>query len=497
MTTVPKHRRVSLVVAVLLLGLLALLAGGRQYWVTWALETGLRRAGAEEIGFNVTQVSPGRIEIADLHFRVRALSVSIRRVTSVRDHWWTPSLGVVRVEEFQAPLTIDDSDTNPWAWATYRNGGSGSLPVKMPVEQIFLDGQVLVQAAALKDQAVSVKVEISRLEGDRWSGMVRADGAGLVLRATGELDPAAQALIFELGESAVDLAVWQGFVQRLVLFPGGALELAGKITADAKGRYAGKTLNASGQVRLRDGSARNAARGVTATGIEADLAFADFARFQSKPGTLRVSEIRVGQLVLRDVAAGFAFAGPAEIDVSQASLQALGGRVAAEPFKYFLNLRELEAVLSVDGISVAEVMALTPDLPAKASGQVNGRLPIRIDSGGLRLGSGWLELRPGVYAEVQFKASGLLTGGLAAGSPSYAVLQKIEAGLLKLKLTTLRLEVRPPDAPAGRSARLHLEGEPVDREVKAPVILDLNVNGPIERLLDLGLDSRVSFSGKQ
>jgi len=210
-----------------------------------------------------------------------------------------------------------------------------------------------------------------------------------------------------------------------------------------------------------------------------------------------VSEIRVGQLVLRDVAAGFAFAGPAEIDVSQASLQALGGRVAAEPFKYFLNLRELEAVLSVDGISVAEVMALTPDLPAKASGQVNGRLPIRIDSGGLRLGSGWLELRPGVYAEVQFKASGLLTGGLAAGSPSYAVLQKIEAGLLKLKLTTLRLEVRPPDAPAGRSARLHLEGEPVDREVKAPVILDLNVNGPIERLLDLGLDSRVSFSGKQ
>ena len=89
--------------------------------------------------------------------------------------------------------------------------------------------------------------------------------------------------------------------------------------------------------------------------------------------------------------------------------------------------------------------------------------------------------------------SGLLTGGASPSSPSYGVLQKVESGLLRLHLTELRIDVRPPNAPPGRSAQLHLVGEPVDPGVKAPVTLDLNINGPLERLLNLGLDRRVNF----
>jgi hypothetical protein len=85
----------------------------------------------------------------------------------------------------------------------------------------------------------------------------------------------------------------------------------------------------------------------------------------------------------------------------------------------------------------------------------------------------------------------MLTRGIDPKSPTFAVMQKVESGLLRLKLGELRLDVRPPDAPAGRSATLHLAGEPTDPQVKAPVQLDLNVNGPIEALLNLGLNSRV------
>ena len=141
-------------------------------------------------------------------------------------------------------------------------------------------------------------------------------------------------------------------------------------------------------------------------------------------------------------------------------------------------------------------MALTRDLPAKAVGRVDGRFPLRLDDSGVRLGTGWLQLKPGVHAEIQFNATGLLTGGAAPSSPSYAVLKKVESGLLKLKVSELRLDIRPPNAPAGRTARLHLAGAPVDPDVKAPVILDLNVNGPLEKLINLGLDSRLSFGSK-
>ena len=64
-------------------------------------------------------------------------------------------------------------------------------------------------------------------------------------------------------------------------------------------------------------------------------------------------------------------------------------------------------------------------------------------------------------------------------------------------MNELRLEIYPPNSPPGRTAQLHLAGEPLDPGVKAPVTLDLNVNGPLEKLLNVGLDSRVSIGQKR
>jgi hypothetical protein len=178
--------------------------------------------------------------------------------------------------------------------------------------------------------------------------------------------------------------------------------------------------------------------------------------------------------------------------VDAVKFDAFGGTVRAEPFRLFLNLRELDATVSVERLDIAQLLALTDKVPAKAQGRVDGKLPIRFDGSGIRFGTGWLALSQGVPAELQLQAEGLLTAGTDPRSPSFPVLKKVESGLLRLRLNQLRLEVRPPNAPPGRSAVVHLKGEPVDPEVKAPVTLDLNVNGPIERLINLGLDDRVS-----
>ena len=475
---------------------LTLLAGGllaRLALTGMAVGSLLQLAGASEVKFTVAQASPWRVVVEDLGFHVRTQAFAAKRVTFARAHWWTPSLGAVRVEQARLPLKIDGSDTNPSAWATYKNGTATIQPMSVPLEEVSVDGELVVQAAALPDQTLTVKIDAHLTPQKTWEMKLQADGPGLGLKAEGILQPASLDLDFKLPEISLDLKQWQGFVQRLVLLPGGAWEMEGKLTGSAEGRLAGKKLTLSGPVRLREGRVRYAPKDVTAEGIEADLDFIDLDKFLTKPGTLRVRELRVGQLALRDLAADFTFANATQLVVSRVLLNALGGSVAAEPFKYFLNLRELEAVVLVEGINVMEVMALTQDLPAQAIGRVNGRFPIRIDGSGLRIGTGWLALKPGVYAEIQFKTSGLLTSGMAVNSPSYAVLNKIESGLLKLKVSELRLDIRPPNAPPGRSAQLHVVGEPVDPDVKAPVTLDLNVNGPLEKLLNLGLGSKVSF----
>jgi hypothetical protein len=486
-------RRLLLATGLLVFVILAVGVAARQTLVGWAANSLLQLAGASQVRFSVTQASPWRVVLEDVAGQVRTQAFAAKRISFARAHWWMASLGAVRVEQAWLPVTIDGSDTNPWSWATYKNGTVALSPLQIPAEEISLDGQLVVRAAALPEQALTVKIDAHRTPRNTWEGRAVADGPGLGLQAEGRYDPSTRELAFHLPTVSVDLKLWQDFVQRLVLVPGGAVDISGQLTGNAQGKWAGSTLTAGGSVRLRDGRLSNRERGITADGVEVDLEFKDFEKFETKPGTLRLRTLQVGQLALTAIDAEFALADANKVVVSRATFRTLGGSVAVEPFRYFLNLRELDVVLLVDNISVAEVMALTQDLPAQASGRLDGRLPIHLDPGGLRLGTGWLALKPGVAAQIQFKAAGLLTRGVATSSPSFPVLSKIEAGLLKLRVGSLRLDVRPPNAPAGRSAQLHVEGEPVDPEVKAPVTLDLNVNGPIEKLLNLGLDSRVSL----
>jgi hypothetical protein len=478
---------------------LAVLVGGvlaRQALTGLVLNALLSASGAAEIRFTITAASPWQVVVEDIGFTVRTQAFAAKRVTLTRTHWWSPSLGALRVEQARVPLTIDGSDTNPWSWSAYKNSTTPTAPPRVPLDDISVDGQLIIKAAAVPDQTLAVKIEARLTPENTWAGRASADGPGLGVKAEGTFDPATQALDFNLPQIALDLKEWQGFVQRLVLLPGGAWDLAGRATASAAGRWKGKEFTATAKVSLREGYAANQERAVSAEGIEADLEFTDLDRFQSKPGTLRIRELRAGPMVLRELDAEFAFGSTEQIIITRATLKTLGGRVALEPFKYFTNLRELDAVVLVEGISIEEVMALTKNLPAKATGRVNGRFPVRINEAGFRLGSGWLALQPGIPAEVQLNAGGLLTGGMSTSSPSYAVLKKVESGLLKLGLTELRLEIRPPNAPAGRSATLHISGAPTDPGVKAPVTLDLNVNGPLEKLLNMGLDSRLSLGTK-
>ena len=490
MTLALNKRRVFLFLA--LLGMTGIVVGllARLTLTEMAVGSLLKMAGASDVKFNVAQASPWRVVLEDIGFEVKTQLFAAKRVSMDRPHWWTSSLGVVRVEEARLPLTIDGSDIET---RVYKNGGVAQPVTSVPVDEVYVDGQVIIRAADVPEQALTVKLEARLVSKNTWSGKVQVDAPGLALKGEGIYALANDRLDFKLPSIALDVKLWQNFVQRVVVLPNGTWEMEGKLNGRAEGSLVGKKLVASGAVQLREGRIHYEAKNITAEGIEADMEFIDFDQVLTKPGAIRMREVRIGNFPLHDLTAEVALAGSDKIIVSSLSLQTLGGRASAEPFKYFPNLREIDAVLMVDGISVEEVMALTQDLPAKATGRVNGRFPVRIDDSGLRLGSGWLELKPGVYAELQLQANGLLTNGMAENSPSYGVLKRVESGLLKLKIDELRLDIRPPNAPPGRSAQLRISGSPVDPNVKAPVTLDLNVNGPLEKLLNLGLDSRLKF----
>ena len=493
MSSFPTKRRLFLGGGILALALLAVVLLTRLALTGLALGFFLKRAGATEITYNVTGVSPWRVVVEDVGFLLKRQGFAAKHVSFDRSHWWSASLGKVRVEQARVPLAIDSlaEKTQP------AGGGAATGPVHLPFEELSVDGQVIVQVAGLADQALTMKLAAKQGGDQVWSAQVQVDAPGLTLTANGTYDAGKQQLDFTVPAVAVDLKTWQGFAQRVAPVPAlDGWELTGKLSGHAAGRFAEGRLAANGSLQVREGRLENSAKAITAEGVDLDLEFLDFGQVRTKPGTLRVREVRTGQLPLRDLAAEFSLAGIDQIEVAHVTLSALGGKVSTEPFTFFPSRDELKAVVLVEGISIEQVMALTQDLPAKAKGQVNGRFPISVNPSGLHLGTGWLSLKPGVNAEIEFNAKGLLTGGTSPSSPSYAVLQKIESGLLKLGISELRLDIQPPAGPAGRSATLHLKGAPLDPEVKAPVILDLNVNGPLEKLLKLGMGSGISVGAK-
>jgi hypothetical protein len=479
-------RRLFFGLGVLAAALLALVVLARLILVGLAVGVLLKGVGASEISYHVVQVTPWRVVVEDIGFQLGSQPCEIRRV----------SLGSVQVERVRVPVSIDAFVRQPLPVARKVPAETPPLASRMPFEDVSVDGELVVSAAGQPAQTLTVKIAARPTAVNVWNGNATVDGPGFGLKAEASYDLAGGALEFKVSEVSLDLKTWQGFLQRVASVPADNWELEGRFTGSAQGRLAGGKLTAAGTLHVLDGRAIQTKPAVSAEGIEVDVEFTDLEKFTTRPGTLRIRELRTGQLALRNLDYEFAFEGFDRIAVSRASLLALGGSVSAERFILVPSQSRLEAVLLVDGINVEEVLALTKDLPARATGRVSGRFPMRIDQSGLQFGTGWLGLKPGVYAEIQFNAKGLLTGGMSPNSPGYAVLEKVESGLLKLKVSELRLDIRPPNSPPGRSAQLHLAGEPVDPTVKAPVTLDLNVNGPIEKLLNMGMDSRLSFGAK-
>ena len=486
------RRRLSLLGVGLLLGLLGmyLLRGPLTHA---AVTAGLQRAGAGDIFLEVAHSTPWSVQLENLAFKIKAQSYAASRVTMERAHWWQPTLGAVRIEGARVPVTIDGSAANPFASAS----DSGEEPaaggsMKVPIEKISIDGQLIVRTSG-HEQPLELKFSAEPDEKKIWKGTLQATGPGLLLKAEASYGLDDQRLSFHTTAFSADLKPWQDIIQQLVVLPMGPWVMEGKLTGSFSGTYAEQKLSANGRINLQEGLVKNTDGTLTAEGIESDFEFTDLTQLQSNPGTLRIRRIRAGAIEASDLDSELAFVSSEQLAVNRLTLKILGGTLAAEPFKFALGQRELEAVVVAENLDVEKILALSKDVPAKGSGRVDGRLPVRIDEHGLRLGTGWLQLKNGVYAEMQLNAAGLMTSGMSPKSSGYGVMKRIEDGLLRLKLGALRLDVRPPDAQRGQSARLHLEGEPVDPSVKAPVILDVNVNGPLEQLLNFGLKQNVSF----
>lgn len=465
----------------------------RRPMASWALRRAFIGAGLEVTDLRVNAVglhgaSAGPIDLSWQGQHVRVDSLAIERPNLI-----SASLGRVSVKGLSVDVDLarlpEANPAIPAAPATNRE-----LP---RFDQVSVGGTVTLHVG---NTGIPVQIDFT----------ARPDVTGRLIHAaaalSGETFSAKGTLDYDLGRSAgryslerssIDLRRSRDLLD--LILPGvlSGWEVSGRLDLSGSGQFGGGPMNGNLDLKLRDGAATNPAKHLGADGIEADVAVADLAKLISGPGQrVRAASVRVGDVQLRNVDARFALRGLHRIEVESGSAEVFGGRVSAEPFAFDPLVVDYRPTFEVAGLQIAQAMALIPTATARATGLADGEVAVHYGPEGLSLGRGWLGLHAGSAGTLQLQEPGLLTANVSPDSMAYPTLKAVETGLTNLRVNALRVDIHPLNAPAGRSVQIHVEGQPIDPTIKAPVTFDVNINGPVEKLIQWGLDSRMNFSPK-
>jgi len=478
----------------LFLALVALALAFRLPLARWALGNALADAGLTPRDIRVTQLGLRGTTVAPLDISWRGQRIDIDSVTVRRLRLFSRSLGRIElkgvsVELDLAALTAPRPAGTVAAAAGARPAISGN---GVTFDQFSVDGRITLQApGAGRELALSLTATPAEGGSDlRFTATLA--GAGVEAQANGHYDLVQSVAEFDLTHAKLELADGWALLRELAPALATGWEAGGTLTVTGRGRAANGAVTGEMALHLRDGSAGNAGEKLSIDGVQADVVLSDPMRVATAPGQIiRAVSARLGNVTLRDAAVRFQLNGVHECRVESAEVAALGGRLSFEPFICDPTAGAIACVVAADGLRVEEVLALFPDAPAKATGQIDGRLPLVFDKTGLHFGVGWVGLRKGQAADVRFNAPGLLTRSLDPKNPAFVTLQGIEAGRTPLSVEELRVDLHPEGAPSGRSAQIHIVGHPVDQGGPlGRMTLDLNVNGPLESLLNWGLQTK-------
>ncbi len=324
----------------------------------------------------------------------------------------------------------------------------------------------------------------------RFSWQLEGEGVGA--RGAVVATPATGVFVWKIESATIPLDAWLSTVARRFSLPLEGVEAEGRVQVEGEGEWTGEQPSGTLRVRWEDGALRAPGGGWELSGIR--LA-ATYSLAGDGEAAVSVAALRYGPLALTEGGLDLRLGSDLRASVARLEVKGLGGTIAFDPFDVPLAKPAAAVTVRLAGLAIEDLLALLPEVLAAARGRLDGEFGATWSAAeGLQLGAGWLALAEGSDASVRLApAPGMITRQLDASNPAYAPLQRVELGRTALDVSLLRASFTPQGDANGRTATLRLQAEPVDPQLKAPLVIDINVAGPLDRLLKLGMDGRVSF----
>jgi len=354
---------------------------------------------------------------------------------------------------------------------------------------------------------------------------VPAEGVGLVLTATAtapgwdiliEITPPAGEISgsWRILRAQIDAALWWrlGVAQSGIKTLAADFEFTGRLTLSGAGQWQGAKASGALKLTLAAGTAGSAAQNWTATGLtlEADLGVAA-ERTEVRTAQLRVDTIQAAGLTARKLMIDLTGTAEGHFAVTRAEFAAFGGRIALAPFTLDPAAPAVKSTAEFSGLGLGDLAALVPQALKEAQGQVAGRLAVNWTlKSGIGPGDGSLSVGSVQPATIRLTASpGLLTGNsppriallpsylgalsrwVSLENPAHSLLQRIELGHAPLAVESLALQLYPDGAGGARSAAVKVVARTTGvGDVVEQVTFSVNVSGPLDQVLRLGMDNR-------
>lgn len=399
------------------------------------------------------------------------------------------------------------------------------LPLLVPCLPVFAQPLVLPPLTG----EISGRMEWRKLAGAapvdwRLTLLSPADGPGalrlqLVLTAPGlaaQVEVLPTAGIWRVMDGEIDLTLWlRPLAAAMALELPSDLEGSGRLRVAGGGTWRGGRPEGRLTVDLTEGrlAGGGGAWQAAPVALSATVGLAEGdPRLQSARLTIAAASgfgLTLEQLEL--TATGM---DDGRVQVAQATARALGGRMTLAPFVFDPAAPAVTSSLELEGLDLAELTHLLPTALSEASGRINGQVGFDWNlAGGARAGRGELTVSadtpaalrlapaPGflterVPARIQLLPAwlGPLARWLAPENPAHGTLSDIELGRQPLQVEQLRVELRPDGPDGARSATVMVAARPVVGGAVERVTFTINVSGPLDQVVRLGLDDRARLN---
>ena len=400
-------------------------------------------------------------------FAPAAFSNAQVRVTLGASNGWARAGGLVTLENAQASV--------PFTWL--QAGGLAFLPGqvlswrKLDVEgvQVVPDGLELATDRKSVSAAAGVRVAGSRFGVSARARVPLAEPQQAEVTVTvpeTELtsDDALAALVKKADADAV---------------------VTGRVAADAQVTFLGTHPHTTGRVRLMDG--RVVRGGLEVGGIAAEVPFEIGLSFRTidRPA-VTFNSAKIGNVVLSRGRVEFQVT-KRELFIDRAEVGWCKGSLNAYSVHLDPKHPKADVIVYADRIDLGEALMMVMPFKGAMEGVLYGRFPVGIDNGHVKLSAGFLYSLPGQGGKLRLEDNASMLTLLEQAGITGDIQQPLSKALSDMDFSALKMDLEP-HADGEAVLRMKVDGKSNFKDWPAPVDLSLNLHGPLERLLNMGLD---------